>query len=165
MQHAHAVHGRMYQVPGKHCVLQHAGTCSCWQITRMTSAAGLLHPGVPALSPAAVQAARSRSSFYVCASGAEKCRHRQRWGRSQRARLQHEQHGQPQRALHTWHTAGLAACQAGGVARTANSSEGQAASAFQRRLLLLLPGLTVLQPQLAPAHADGGLSRYIKKRR
>ena len=147
--------------------LQHAGICSCWQITMMTFAAGLLQPGVPALSPAAVQAARPRSSLYVCASGAERCRDRQHWGRSQWARLQHERHGQPQRAMHTWPTAGLAACQAEGVGRTANSATGQAARAcsLQRRLLLLLPGLTVLQHQPAPAYADGGLSRYVKKRR
>ena len=133
----------------------------------MTSAAGLLQPGVPALSPAAVQAARPRSSLYVCASGAVKCRDRQHWGRSQWARLQHEQHGQPHRALHSWHTAGSATCDAGSVVGTTNSPEGQAARAcsLQRRLLLLLPGLMVLQHQPAPAYADGGLSRYIKKRR
>lgn len=139
----------------------------CWQSISMICAAGLLQSCVPALSPAAVQAGRPRSSLNVCASGTGKCTNRQRLGSNQLSMLQHEQHGQPQRALQAWHSPGLDACQAEGVASTANSSESQAASAcsLQRRLLLLLPGVAVLQHQPAPAHADGGLSRYIKKRR
>ena len=148
--------------------VQHAEIYWYWQCSSMTPAAGLLQPCAPAPPPAPARAGRCRSRLYARATGAEECVRRQRWGTNQWSRLLLEQHGRPQRALRPWQVAVSPACQAGSVVRSVSSAESQVARPcnLQRRLLLLLPmGLMVLQHQPAPAHADGGLSRYIKKRR